>query len=169
MRVCGVDLKGNDAIICVMSLSNGLYDLPKIRVPKLTLVDAADAEELRKFKFNFAKLMFDYQVEKVVIKGRALKGKFAGGPVGFKLEAAIQLIEELQVEIISASFIKAVLAKSQISIDFRDTGLKNFQETAFMSVFAYFEGDQANHLEGKKIKESVNVIPKSSVNPYENS
>lgn len=142
MKVCGVELKSNDAIICIMSLENGLYDLPKIRVPKLTLGNAADADDVRKFQFDFAKLMADYKVEKVVIKGRALKGKFAGGPVGFKLEAAIQLIEDLDVEIVSSSFIKSTLAKSQVNIDFRDTGLKNYQESAFSTTFAFFEGNQ---------------------------
>ncbi len=137
MKVCGVELKGNDAIICVMSKANGLYDIPQIRVPKISLVDAGDAQQLRKFQFTFAKLLSDYHIDKVVIKGRALKGKFAGGPVGFKLEAAIQLIDELDVDIVSSSYVKTGLAKSQVTIDFRDTGLKKFQETAFQTVFAY--------------------------------
>ncbi|MGB1201715.1 MAG: DUF3010 family protein, partial [Cognaticolwellia aestuarii] len=25
MKICGVELKGNDAIICIMSRENGLY------------------------------------------------------------------------------------------------------------------------------------------------
>ena len=139
MKVCGVELKGNDAIICVMSKANGLYDLPHVRVPKLSIADAADAEQIQKFQFAFAKLMADYQVEKVLIKGRALKGKFAGGPVGFKLEAAIQLIADLDVKILASSEIKSTLAKTQVAIDFRDTGLKKFQEQAFNTVFAYLE------------------------------
>lgn len=139
MKVCGVELKGNDAIICIMSRENGLYDIPRTRVQKISLVDAADAEQVRKFQFTFAKLLEDYQVTRVVIKGRALKGKFAGGPVSFKLEAAIQLISGLDVEILSASFIKKELAKTEIDIDFRDTGLKQYQEQAFNSVFAYLE------------------------------
>lgn len=139
MKVCGVELKGNDAIICIMSRENGLYDIPRTRVQKISLVDAADAEQVRKFQFTFAKLMEDYQVTHVVIKGRALKGKFAGGPVSFKLEAAIQLIPNLAVEILSASFIKKELNRTEIDIDFRDTGLKQYQEQAFNSVFAYLE------------------------------
>lgn len=139
MKICGVELKGNDAIICVMSRDMGLYDIPRVRVPKLSIDNAGNAEEMQKFQFDFAKLMADYQVEKVVIKGRALKGKFAGGPVGFKLEAAIQLIADLDVEIVSSTVIKNSLAKSQVNIDFRDTGLKKFQEQAFNTVFGYFE------------------------------
>ena len=137
MKVCGVELKGNDAIICIMSLQNGLYDIPQVRVQKISIDDAGDAEQVKKFQFTFAKLMADYGIDKVVIKGRALKGKFSGGPVGFKLEAAIQLIDDLEVNLLSGSYVKSALAKSQVDIDFRDTGLKNYQETAFSTAFAH--------------------------------
>ena len=140
MKICGVELKGNDAIICIMSRENGLYDIPKTRVQKISLVDAADAEQVQGFQFAFAKLMEDYKVDKVVIRGRALKGKFSGGPVGFKLEAAIQLIKDLPVEILAGSFIKKALTRSQVDIDFRDTGLKQYQQSAFETVFSFFEG-----------------------------
>jgi len=139
MKACGVEIKGNDAIICIMSKENNLYDIPHTRVQKISLVDAGDAEQVQKFQFTFAKLMEDYHVSHVLIKGRALKGKFAGGPVGFKIEGAIQLIKELQVEILAGNFIKKEIAKSQIDIDFRDTGLKQYQEQAFTTVFAYLE------------------------------
>lgn len=139
MKICGVELKGNDAIVCIMSRENGLYDIPSIRVQKIAIADAGDAEQVRSFQFAFAKLMEDYKVDKVVIRGRALKGKFSGGPVGFKLEAAIQLIQDLPVEIIAGSDVKKSLAKSQVDIDFRDTGLKQYQESAFETVFSYFE------------------------------
>ncbi|NQY33501.1 MAG: DUF3010 family protein [Alteromonadaceae bacterium] len=140
MKVCGVELKGNDAIICILALENSLYDVPKTRVQKISLIDVGDAEAVQKFQFTFAKLIEDYKVDKIIIKGRALKGKFAGGPVGFKMEAAIQLIQDIPVEILAGSFIKKTVAKSQITIDFRDTGLKQFQEQAFNTAFAYLQG-----------------------------
>lgn len=139
MRACGVEIKGNDAIICIMSKENGLYDIPHTRVQKVSLDNAGDAEQVQKFQFTFAKLMEDYQVTHVFIRGRALKGKFAGGPIGFKVEAAIQLIQELTVEILAGSTIKKELSKSQVNIDFRDTGLKQYQEQAFDTVFAFLE------------------------------
>ncbi|KGJ91811.1 DUF3010 family protein [Colwellia psychrerythraea] len=139
MIACGVEIKSNDAIICIMSKENNLYDIPHTRVQKISLDNAGDAEQVQKFQFTFAKLMEDYQVTHVQIKGRALKGKFSGGPIGFKIEAAIQLISDLNVEILAGSFIKKELSKSQIDIDFRDTGLKQYQEEAFTTVFAYLE------------------------------
>jgi len=141
MKVCGVELKGNDAILCVMQRANGLYDIPHVRVPKISIKDAGDAEQIKGFQFAFAKLLSDYKIEAVVIKGRALKGKFSGGPVGFKLEAAIQLINEVDVEIVSSSYVKNAWAKTQINIDFRDTGLKKLQEQAFSTAFAYLENN----------------------------
>ncbi|MBU2925476.1 DUF3010 family protein [Colwellia sp. 4_MG-2023] len=140
MKACGVEIKSNEAIICIMSKENSLYDIPHTRVQKLALDNAGDAEEVKKFQFTFAKLMEDYQVTDVIIRGRALKGKFAGGPIGFKVEAAIQLIQDLNVQILAGSFIKKELSKSQIDIDFRDTGLKQYQEQAFETVFAFLEG-----------------------------
>lgn len=38
MRVCGVELKGNDAIVCLMALADGLYDIPQLRVQKFQLL-----------------------------------------------------------------------------------------------------------------------------------
>jgi len=145
MRACGVEIKSNDAIICIVSKENNLYDIPHTRVQKISLDNAGDAEEVKKFQFAFAKLMEDYQVTHVQIKGRALKGKFAGGPVGFKIEAAIQLIDGLEVEVLAGTFIKKELARSQIDIDFRDTGLKQFQEQAFTTVFAYLESQNNSY------------------------
>jgi len=145
MKVCGVEIKSNEAIICIISKENNLYDIPHTRVQRVSLDNAGDAEAVQKFQFTFAKLMEDYQVTHVLIKGRALKGKFAGGPIGFKIEAAIQLISELQVEILAGTFIKKELSRSQIDIDFRDTGLKQFQEQAFSTAFAYLEAQNHNY------------------------
>lgn len=80
--------------------------------------------------------MVDYRIEKVVIKERMPKGKFAGGAIGFKLESAIQLIKNLNVELISPRTIKTVLSDNPLPIAFADTDLKVFQETAFKVAYA---------------------------------
>jgi len=139
MKICGVELKGNDAIICLMSLTDGLFSLPECRVKKLNIVDATDTDQLQKFQFDFAKLMEDYQVEHVVIRERMTRGKFAGGAVGFKLEASIQLINDLSVSLISSARCKEIMKSSHLNMNFADTGLKQFQETSFMTALAYLE------------------------------
>lgn len=139
MKVCGIDLKGNDAIICLMSLDGGLFSLPDCRVRKLSISDATDTEQVRKFQFDFEKLMNDYQIEHVVIRERMTKGKFAGGSVSFKLEAAIQLVDGINVNLLSSSQAKEIMKKSHIQMNFQETGLKQFQELAFMTALAYLE------------------------------
>lgn len=139
MKICGIDLKGNDAIICLMALDGGLFSLPDCRVRKLSIADATDTEQIRKFKFDFEKLMDDYQIEHVVIRERMTKGKFAGGAVSFKLEAAIQLVDNVNTTLLSASQAKEIMKKSHVQMNFQDTGLKQFQELAFMTALAYLE------------------------------
>jgi hypothetical protein len=139
MKVCGIDLKGNDAIICLMTLDGGLYSLPDCRVKKLSIADASDAEQVRKFQFDFEKLMQDYQIEHAVIRERMTKGKFAGGAVSFKLEAAIQLSDGVSTSLMAPSQAKEIMKRSHVHMDFQDTGLKQFQELAFMTALAYLE------------------------------
>jgi len=139
MKVCGVELKANDAIICILSLTNGLFATHECRVKRFSIPNVADAEELKKFQFDFAKLMEDYQVDHVVIRERMTRGKFAGGAAGFKLEAAIQLSETLNVSLLSSAQSKEIMKASHLQMNFSDTGLKQFQETAFMTALSYLE------------------------------
>ena len=125
MKICGVELSGNDAVICLLYLEHQSFNLPDCRVRKLSLPKA------QQFQKAFAQLMSDYGVEKVAIKERPLKGKFAGGAVGFKLEAAIQLMADIDVLMVSPQDSKLVLSENRLPISFTDTGLKAFQETAF--------------------------------------
>ena len=136
MKVCGVELVGSEAIVCLLSLSKGLFDLPDCRVRRLPIKDALSQQGLKDFQFAFAKLMEDYKVERVVIRERPAKGKFAGSAVSFKLEAALQLISNLEVEVMSPSAIKASIAHTPLPVRFSDTGLKPFQETAFLTAYA---------------------------------
>ena len=136
MKICGVELNSNDAIICMLSLDRGQFKVEECRVRKLTLKKEHTREELRYFQSTFIKLMGDYSVDKVVIKERMTKGKFAGGAISFKLESAIQLIAELDVALFTPKQIKSVLSENPLTIPFSETDLKAFQEAAFTVAYA---------------------------------
>ncbi|ABG42316.1 conserved hypothetical protein [Paraglaciecola sp. T6c] len=142
MKVCGVELNSNDVNVCLLSLADEVFQLPDFRSRRLTLTNINSASDLRYFQQTFAKLMADYQVDKVVIRQRPMKGKFAGGAVGFKLEAAIELIPDLDVVIMSPTDIKESLRRNPVHIPYAETGLKVFQETAFNTAFAYLMKDK---------------------------
>ncbi|WP_341708863.1 DUF3010 family protein [Halopseudomonas sp.] len=137
MKVCGVDLNSNDANLCLLSLEDELFQLPDFRSRRLSLTSTHNASDLRYFQQTFAKLMEDYKVDTVVIRQRPIKGKFAGGAVGFKLEAAIELIADLDVVIMSPTDIKESIKRNPIAVPFAETGLKAYQETAFNTAYAY--------------------------------
>ena len=137
MRTCGVEITGSDVLLCILTKDNDVFDIRDVRQTRFTLGNGNDTEVMRKFQFDFKKLMEDYQIDSVAIKERQAKGKFAGSAKGFKMETAIQLIEHLDVQILSATEIKEQLKRNPVPIDFEDTGLKKFQENAFISAYVY--------------------------------
>lgn len=137
MVICGVELTGSDAVVCFLGLDRGQFSLPECKVRKLSLPKNHTGEDLKQFQGAFAELMAENGVTGVAIKERMQKGKFAGGAISFKLEAAIQLIsgEALDVRLLSSALIKSTLASNPLPIPFAETGLKAFQETAFVAAY----------------------------------
>nr|CAA6828834.1 MAG: Unknown protein [uncultured Thiotrichaceae bacterium] len=136
MKICGVELTGNEAVICLLSLDNGQFNLPDCRARKLALPKKHSQAEMVKFQSDFAKLMQDYGVDTIVIKERLTRGKFSGGALSFKMESAIQLIKGLDVSLLNGAETKAILSDKPLPITFEDTGLKVFQKSAFTVAYA---------------------------------
>ena len=137
MQVCGVEIKGTEAVISLLSISDGLFNIPDCRVRKIEYTKKNTTSDLRYFQATFAKLIEDYKVDAVIIKERPLKDKFAGGALGFKMEAAIQLIPDLDVHVMTNIDLKETLNRYPVPVDFSETGLKIFQQAAFNTAFAY--------------------------------
>lgn len=138
LKICGVELTGNDAVISLLTEQDGIFVLPECRVRRVSCKNPDHTNELSYFQKTFKQLMMDYQIDVVVIKERMKKGKFAGGANGFKLEAAIQLMGDIQVQLMSSASQKQHLKHYPLPISFAETGLKKFQETAFMAAFSYY-------------------------------
>ncbi|MBT1450578.1 DUF3010 family protein [Glaciecola sp. XM2] len=136
MRICGVEIKGTEAIISILEYRDGLFTIPECRARKVEFSKQNRASDLQYFQSSFAKLMTDYKVKMVMIKERPLSGKFSGGGLGFKMEAALQLIEDLDVQTMNASTLKAIIKRNPIPVEFGETGLKIFQEQAFAVAYA---------------------------------
>ncbi|OHU87888.1 MULTISPECIES: DUF3010 family protein [Pseudoalteromonas] len=138
MRTCGVEITGSEVLLCLLTKEDDVFDIRDVRQTRFTLANVGqETDQMRKFQFDFAKLMADYQVDSVAIRQRAPKGKFAGSATGFKMEATIQLIEGLDVRLLSPTEIKEQLKRNPLPIDFEDTGLKKYQENAFVNAYVY--------------------------------
>ncbi len=109
MIVCGVDLDSKGASLVVLNGSE--------EVVSTTKIEFAD-HELKQSLINFSKDITEYleeqKVEIVVIKKRALKGKFVGSPLSFKMEALIQL----------TSFPIQFLTAAKLASDVKKKGLE---------------------------------------------
>ncbi len=137
MRVCAVEIKSNEMIFCLLEKKDGLFQIPDCRQHRLQLIKDQDAENLHKLQFTLKKLVEDYKVNAFVIKERMQRGKFAGSAVGFKIEALIQLIDTADTFILSSSEQKEILKRNPIPVDFVDTGLKKYQEGAFVTGYTF--------------------------------
>lgn len=142
MRVIGVELSGNDANVCLLSLADEVFQIPDCRTRKLSLPKDAKAKDLRYFQKTFGQLVKDYKIDQIVIRQRPMKGKFAGGAVGFKLEAALELLNDVEVIVMTPTAIKESLKRNPVLVPMSDTGLKMFQEVAFNTAYAYLMKDK---------------------------
>jgi len=131
-----VELKGSEAILCILGYSQGAFEVPDCRQRQFVVSQSSETEAIRDFQFAFKKLMEDYQIESIVVLKREQKGKFAGSATSFKLEAAIQLID-LPVAIMSSSDVKAQMKLTPPMVDFNAIGLKKFQQQAFNAAYAF--------------------------------
>lgn len=80
MIICGVELSGSDAVVCLLNLDQGQFSLPECKVRKLTLKKNHTRADLQEFQASFAKLLSDYNVQKVAIKERMPKGSLRAVP-----------------------------------------------------------------------------------------
>jgi len=137
MKICAVDFKDNHANICLLTKDNDVFDIPDCRQQRFTVQSINSREDLIAFQFAFKKLMEDYGVDRVVIAERISNGKHAAKMPTFKLEAILQVCEDLVVELIPISVEKQWLKRCPPAIEFKHTGLKPFQEKAFATAYAY--------------------------------
>ncbi|MCF2909273.1 DUF3010 family protein [Pseudoalteromonas sp. DL2-H2.2] len=151
MRTLGVEITGSEALLCLLSKEEDVFDIRDIRQTRFTLGNIGqDTEAMRKFHFDFAKLVEDYKIDSIAIRQRAHRGKFAGSAAGFKMETAMQLIEGTDVKLLSSTEVKEQLKRNPVPVDFADTGLKKYQEQAFHNAYVYIMRKTYGHEEAEQ-------------------
>jgi len=133
-RVCGVELKSSEAILVLVENSTRTGELIATKSNKIKIGDDEDSSEIQSFFDAILNFIRDNNIDVIVVKKRAKKGKMAGGPVSFKLEALIQLNGIADTMFVSGQGIAAAHKKDQFEIP---TSLNKYQETAFMAACLY--------------------------------
>ena len=137
MNILGVELNNKEAVIALIKYEHGLLNVKECRTRGIELRKGETAEGIQGFQFQFSKFLQDYKVDKVIIKQRAAKGKFSGSANSFKMEAAIQLLSDVEVVIISPTEIKETVKKNPLEFTMKDLDLRQFQEQAFQAGYAF--------------------------------
>src|SRR3974390_2329183 len=111
MRICGVEIKGTEAIMAVVEAGGGQFVSIDVEPNRIALQNDEDPKFVKSFFETFAAFTRDNKVERIVIKKRSKKGDYAGGVLTFKIEGLIQLVEGCSVDMIAPQTITAAQKK----------------------------------------------------------
>jgi len=130
MKICGIEIKGSEALIAVAELNGDEISHVAIETKRVALQDDEDADHIRSFSALINGLVRDNGIHSIAIKKRNKKGEFAGGPVTFKIEGIIQLTSNCSVKLISPPTISATNKSHGFTIP---GSLNKYQHEAFLT------------------------------------
>ena len=128
MTLCGIEIKGSEAIIAVASLNNQTLTHVALATKKIALEDDDDAANVKALAAQVKAFVRDNAIERIAIKKRSKKGEFAGGPTTFKIEGVFQLLEGVEVTLLSPQTINAQNKKHNFDLP---ATLNKYQHEAF--------------------------------------
>ncbi|WP_223537759.1 DUF3010 family protein [Pseudomonas sp. GL-B-16] len=116
MKVCGIEIKGSEAIIAVATLDGQALSHLTLATKKIALDDDDEAANVKVFGAQVASFVRENSIDRIVIKKRSKKGEFAGGPTTFKIEGVFQLLENCEVTLMSPQTITAQCKKFNVEL-----------------------------------------------------
>lgn len=128
MALCGVEIKGSEAIFAIVEMVDSQWKHITTETKRISLADDDDAKNVRSFADLIAGFLRDNKLTDVALKKRGKKGEFAGGPTTFKIEGIFQLNRECSVQLVSAPTIAAQDRKHSFEIP---ATLNKYQVEAF--------------------------------------
>ena len=113
MIVCGIELGGSTANIVVLDGTADDFNVVDTGIAKLEINDSESTPGVISFYNSLHSFIRNHNVQKIGIKKRnpKAKGKYASGPLTFKMEGLIQLSKDAEVVLIPPNTISARLRK----------------------------------------------------------
>lgn len=128
MIICGIEIKGSEAIIAVASLDNQVLTHVALATKKIALDDDDEAANVKAFAAQVKAFVQANGITRIAIKKRSKKGEFAGGPTTFKIEGVFQLLEGVEVTLLSPQTINAQYKKHTFDLP---ATLNKYQHEAY--------------------------------------
>jgi hypothetical protein len=127
MSICGIEIKGSEAIFAIASLQGDALQHVAIATKKIALEDDDEAANVKAFAAQVAAFISENGISRLAIKKRSKKGEFAGGPTTFKIEGVFQLLD-CDVTLLSPQTINAQNKKHNFELP---STLNKYQHEAY--------------------------------------
>ncbi|WP_296255083.1 MULTISPECIES: DUF3010 family protein [unclassified Pseudomonas] len=128
MNICGVDIKGSEAIFAVATRASGVLEHRPLAIKKMALEDDDESGNVKAFAQQIATFVRENGIAHIAIKKRSKKGEFAGGPTTFKIETVFQLLDDCDVVLLSPQTINAQMKKHSFELP---AALNKYQHEAY--------------------------------------
>ncbi|MDD2059333.1 DUF3010 family protein [Pseudomonas sp. GD03860] len=133
MKVCGIEIKGSEALLAVVVLEAGNPVHMALATKKIALEDNELADNVKTFASHARQFVTEHGITHLAIKKRSKKGDFAGGPTTFKIEGLLQLLEACEVALVSPQTVSAQAKKHNIE---PPASMNKYQHEAYKSACA---------------------------------
>jgi hypothetical protein len=130
MRICGIELKGSDAILALIDVVDKEISLVPCQTRKIKYGESAEQQSARLFYDAICGFIHGQDIEQIGIKQRAPKGPFAGGPVTFKMEALVQLNPHPATQLLPGPTIAAATRRYDFQVPDQ---LNRYQAEAYLT------------------------------------
>ena len=128
MTICGIEIKGSEAIFAMAAQgANGLEHRANA-TKKIALDDDDESVNVKAFAMQIAAFVKANGITRIAIKKRSKKGEFAGGPTTFKIEGIIQLLDDCEVQLLSPQTLNAQNKKHNFDLP---ATLNKYQHEAY--------------------------------------
>ncbi|MBF0642828.1 DUF3010 family protein [Pseudomonas protegens] len=133
MSICGIEIKGSEAIFALATLQDGAVQHQLLATKKIALEDDDEAANVKAFAIHVGAFVREHGITRIAIKKRSKKGEFAGGPTTFKIEGVFQLLENCEVTLLSPQTINAQYKKHGFALA---ASLNKYQHEAYKAACA---------------------------------
>lgn len=128
MTICGIEIKGSEAIFAIASRQDNGFQHLAIATKKIALEDDDEAANVKAFAAQVKAFVQANGISRIAIKKRSKKGEFAGGPTTFKIEGVFQLLDDCEVTLLSPQTINAQNKKHDFALP---ATLNKYQHEAY--------------------------------------
>jgi len=134
VRICGAEISGASITLLVAEINEDRnIAVDKQASTKITMGKTQD--DVRRFLRDAKAFIENQKIEAIKIKGRAGRGQYAGGAIGFKIEALLESVDNCEVSSISPNGISS--RKKKNGWDYPND-LFQYQHTPFDVLMAGF-------------------------------